>query len=106
MFSWIAGTIYNQIILKRKSGIPEKNSFYCGLIIFISAYTYTHAVVRTNFPVVMVFKSSNVLSVLLVAIFCSRVKEKKLQLGKKKLIVGIVLTIGVLIFNLFDPATR
>lgn len=54
----------------------------------------------------MVFKSSNVLSVLLVAIFCSRVKEKKLKLGKKKLIVGIVLTIGVLLFNLFDPATK
>ena len=54
----------------------------------------------------MAFKSSNIISVLLVAIFCTRVKEKKLILGRKKLIIGCILALGVFIFNLFDPATH
>lgn len=53
--------------------IPEKNGFFCGLCVFVSTFTYTLAVIKTSFPVVMVFKSSNILSVLLIAIFCSRV---------------------------------
>lgn len=34
---------------------------------------------------------------------CSRVKDKKLKLGTKKLVVGIVVTLGILLFKLTDP---
>lgn len=54
----------------------------------------------------MTIKSCNLLSVLLVAIMCSGVKEKNLKLGPKKLIVGLVITVGVLLFSFFDPEKK
>ena len=70
---------------------------------FISTITYTWATAMTSFPVVMAFKSCNILSILLVAILCTRVKDSKLKLGPKKIIVGIVISIGVFFFSYFDP---
>ena len=104
--TWTLGTLYNHFFVPENTYIPNKNAFYCGMAAFVSTYTYTHAIVKTNFPVVMVFKSSNILSVILVALICTRVKEKELNLGRNKIIVGGLLTIGVLMFNIFDPETQ
>ena len=49
------------------------------------------------------FKSCNILSVILVGVLCSRVKDKKLKLGMKKIIVGIIVTAGIIMFKVFDP---
>jgi len=69
----------------------------------ISTLTYTYAIYMTSFPIVMMVKSCNILSVVLVGILCSRVKDKKLKLGPKKLIVGLIVTAGIIIFKWFDP---
>ena len=42
----------------------------------------------------------------MIAIFCSRVKEKSLNLGPKKMIIGLIITIGVLLFSFFDPEKK
>ena len=102
LLTWIVGNLYNRRLHKRVV-IPEKNSFYCGIVVFISNITYTWAVAKTSFPVVMAFKSCNLLSVLLVAILCTRVKEKNLKLGGNKIIVGIIVSIGVFLYSFFDP---
>lgn len=60
----------------------------------------------TSFPVVMAFKSCNIISILIVAILCTRVRDKKLTLGPKKIIIGIVITIGVFLFSYFDPEQK
>ncbi len=73
------------------------------MIVFISTITYTWAVAKTSFPVVMAFKSCNLLSVLLVAIMCTRVKESHLKLDKTKILVGIAVSAGVFLFSFFDP---
>ena len=69
----------------------------------ISTLTYTYAIYLTNYPVVMMFKSCNILSVILVGVLCSRVKDKKLKLGTKKLVIGVLVTLGIVFFKLFDP---
>jgi hypothetical protein len=69
----------------------------------ISTLTYTYAIYLTNFPVVMMFKSCNILSVILVGVLCSRVKDKKLHLGTKKIIVGVLVTAGIIMFKYYDP---
>lgn len=51
----------------------------------------------------MAFKSCNLLSVLMVAILCTRVKEKSLNLGTNKIFVGIAVSLGVFLFSYFDP---
>jgi hypothetical protein len=52
------------------------------------------------------FKSCNLISVILVGVLCSRVKDKKLKLGVKKIVVGAVITVGIIIFKIFDPASK
>jgi hypothetical protein len=73
LVTWLIGSIYNHFLPQRVS-IPNKNTSICGLLVFISTITYTWAVSKTSFPIVMAFKSCNLLSVLLVAILCTRVK--------------------------------
>ena len=103
--TYLIGTIINLFIIpaNERIAIPHKNSITCGVAVAISTLTYTYAIYMTNFPVVMMFKSCNILSVILVGIMCSRVKDKKLKLGIKKLVVGIVVTLGILLFKLTDP---
>ena len=68
---------------------------------FTSTTTYTYAAVKTSFPIIMAVKSCNLLSVLLVAVLCTRVREKSLLLGPKKIVMGIIVTIGVFLFTFF-----
>jgi hypothetical protein len=103
--TYIIGKLYNRRLTVRTK-IPQKNSLYCGAIIFISTITYTWATAMTSFPIVMAFKSCNILAILLVAMLCTRVRDKKLNLGKNKLIVGMIISIGVFFFNFFDPEQK
>ena len=48
-------------------------------------------------------KSCNIMSVILVGVLCSRVTDKKLKLGPKKIVVAIVVTLGIIMFRFFDP---
>ena len=73
LVTWVIGYLYNRT-LPNKVNIPEKNTLICGALVFVSTITYTWAVAKTSFPIVMAFKSCNLLSVLLVAILCTRVK--------------------------------
>lgn len=60
----------------------------------------TKAIYLTSYPMVTLFKSCNLLSVLVIGIFFSRVKDKSQKLEKKQFMVGIIVTIGVLLYNL------
>ena len=48
-------------------------------------------------------KSCSLLSVILVGVLCSRVKDKKLKLPPKKIIIAIIVSLGIILFRLFDP---
>ena len=103
--TWIIGAIVNHYQIKPEDRvtIPTKNSARCAVTVAISTLTYTYAIYLTNFPVVMMFKSCNLISVILVGVLCSRVKDKKLKLGVKKIVVGTIVTIGIIMFKVFDP---
>jgi hypothetical protein len=83
--------------------IPAKKSAICAVTVAISTLTYTYAIYLTNFPVVMMFKSCNLISVILVGVLCSRVKDKQLKLATKKIVVGVIITAGIIMFKIFDP---
>ncbi|MDD2840653.1 MAG: hypothetical protein PHY80_06110, partial [Rickettsiales bacterium] len=40
-------------------------------------------------------------SVILVGVFCSRVKDKKLKLKNSKIIIGLLACVGIFVFNFF-----
>ena len=69
-------------------------------------WTYNKAVIAASFPAVVMVKSCSVLSVILVGIFCSRVKDKALKLDKNKIIIGVVVTVGIFVFNYFQNKVK
>ena len=69
----------------------------------MSTVTYTYAIYLTTYPVVMMFRSCNILSVILVGLLCSRVTDKHLKLSRRQLIVGTCITIAIIMFKLADP---
>jgi hypothetical protein len=64
-------------------------------------FTYNQAVIYASFPAVVMAKSCSLLSVIIIGVFFSRVKDSKLKLTHKKLAIGIVATIGIILFNFF-----
>ena len=59
------------------------------------------AVVEASFPAIVMAKSCSLLSVIIVGVFCSRVKDSKLKLTYKNLGIGFIATIGIVLFNFF-----
>jgi hypothetical protein len=111
-FPQIACSIIGFIILKithwkeenYRIEIPAKKSLACSAVINLNMWTYNKAVITASFPAVVMVKSCSLLSVILVGIFCSRVKDKELKLGKSKIWIGIVVTIGIILFNIFKDS--
>ena len=63
------------------------------------------AVYFTSFPIVMLIKSCNIVSVVVVGVFCSRVRDKSLALGPKKILVASLISLGIILYN-FGGDTR
>lgn len=103
--TWAIGAFVNKFQIKPEDAthIPAKKSIVCAITVAISTLTYTYAIYLTNFPVVMMFKSCNLISVILVGVLCSRVKDKKLKLATKKIVIGLIITVGIIMFKVFDP---
>ena len=69
-------------------------------------FTYNKAVTIASFPAVVMVKSCSLLSVILVAIFCSGVKENSLKLGRNKIWIGLIVTVGIFLFNYFKQVEK
>ena len=96
--AWFYGYILNRNNTSRTI-IPKKNLFFCSLFIVVSTLSFTSAIYITSYPMVTMIKSCNILSVLIVGVFCSRVKDSTQKIGAKKLITGVIITIGILLYN-------
>lgn len=105
---WIFGLVYNLFVLNKsqRKTLPIKNNLFCALTVFLSSITNNYAMILVSYPIVMMFKSCNILSVVLVGVLCSRVTDKSLKLGKKKIIVALLVTVGIIMFKVFDPEAK
>lgn len=97
--SWWLGVYLNRDN-KKKTEVPAKNLIACSMLIVISSLTFTKAIYLTNFPIVMMFKSCNLLSIISVSVFCSQVLVKQQRLEKKNLITGGIITVGIMLYYL------
>ena len=70
---------------------------------FIGFLTNAYAIAMLSFPIVMIFKSCSILSVIIIAVFFTRVTNKNLKLGGKKILVALAVSVGIIIFKVFDP---
>lgn len=73
----------------------------CSAVININMLTYNKAIQGASFPAVVMVKSCSMLSVIMVALFCSRVKDVSLMLSRNKLWVGLIVSVGIFVFNYF-----
>ena len=94
----LAHTRFNQV---EPVAIPFRKALVCGAVINCNMWTYNTAIEWASFPAAIMVKSCSLLSVILVGIFCSRVKDSSLKLGTNKLVIGGVVTAGILLFNIF-----
>lgn len=69
----------------------------------MSSIAQTESMYLVSYPLIIMAKSCSLLNVILVGIFCSRVRNKELKLGPKKIVVALAVTIGIIMFRLFDP---
>lgn len=76
-----------------------------GAMVAISAISYSYAIKLSNFPLVMMIRSCNVLSVVMVGVLFTGVKDTALKLGKRKVVVAAIATAGMIIFKVFDPTS-
>jgi hypothetical protein len=51
----------------------------------------------------MMARSCNILSTVIVGALFTGVKDKSLHLGKGKIIISVMVTVGMIIFTVFDP---
>lgn len=81
--------------------IPWRKVLACSMVINVSMMTYNKAVQDASFPAVVMVKSCSLLSVILVALFCSRVKDQSQRLDRDKLWIGVLVSLGIFLFNYF-----
>lgn len=51
----------------------------------------------------MMIRSCNLLSVVLVGVMFTGVEDTTLKLGKRKIFIALIATVGMIIFKAFDP---
>lgn len=106
LISCLMGEVYNKIFLTEHVKIPHKNSALAAVAVCAATYFSILAIQRTSFPVVIMFESCSILPVVFIGVFCSRVHDPNLHLGPKKIIVALIITAGILTFQIADPETR
>ena len=105
VIAWWMGAIYNHFFIQEKVTIPRKNCIMTSSAIVVASIFSLFAIQRTSFPVVVMFESCSIVPVVVIGVFCSRVRDQQLKLGPKKLIVTSIIVIGILLFQFFDPET-
>ncbi len=83
--------------------IPWKHGIKCGSAVVSSTVAYSYAIHFTNFPVVMMIRSCNILSVALVGVLFTGVKDTALKLGSNRIVVALLVTLGMVVFKAYDP---
>ena len=102
--SWILAFMCSQFMADDGSERKKemKNVELVGFMVVLSSVTNLQAIVIVSFPLTVIFKSSSVLVVVLVGVFCSSVSHHPTKLPPQKIIAGLVMTAGIVLYKIFD----
>ena len=105
LFAYLIGSIYNRIAYSKAENevIPWTHGIRCGAAVVSSTIAYSYAIYFTYFPVVMMIRSCNLISVALVGVLFTGVKDTALKLGNKKILVALLVSVGMIVFKVYDP---
>ena len=104
--NWVLGLVYMHFTVPKDHRviIPMKNGIIVGFLIFLSTISQTQAMYMVSYPLIMMTKACSLISVILVGVFCSRVRSQSLKLGPQKIVIAVIVTLGIISFRVFDPA--
>ena len=108
IFAWAIGWVINSRI-QEVNHIPHKNAAKASFMTVLSQITLNTAIYLIDYPTAIMFKSCTIVAVLLVAFCCSTIKSKNLKIGPQKIITGLLVTIGIIMYSSFrkpDPVLR
>jgi drug/metabolite transporter (DMT)-like permease len=109
LFSWLFGAAINSIKSDESDNeeqVPELSLIKVALFVVVSMLTYNHAIMYLDYPTVMMVKSCNILFVVMVGVFFSKVQDPRLRLAKHKIIMGIMVALGVIVFYIESAPTE
>lgn len=84
-----------------RNPIPVSWSFKLAAISSAIQLTIYYPIILTSFTTVNLFNSCNLLSVVLFAVFFSKV-SRQLRVSKSHIFVAVIICVGIVIFNLFE----
>lgn len=101
MLCAIAGTIISYFKKEKPNPIPLKEKMILAGLFSGNILTTNYSLLYISYPVQVIGRNIRFLFVVIIGAFFSRVKHTHthLKLGKHKIIMAIVITTGVLLFN-------
>lgn len=102
--TFLIGSLYNLLNYSKeeRNCVPMLHGLKCGAAVTSSTIAYSYAIYLTNFPVVMMIRSCSILSVVLVGVLFTGVEDLQLKLGRRKIFIAAIATIGIIVFKMFD----
>lgn len=107
LFCSIYGMVYASFVDKTPNRITVEERVRLGALFTLNYLPTNYALLYISYPMQVVTKNTRYLLVVIVGVFFSRVKKsKELKLPKSKLIIALVITVGALLFMLYDTVTH
>lgn len=97
----VAGYIISLIKKEPPNPISQKERIIMGSLFTINMVTSSYALLYIAYPIQVVGRNIRFLFVVIVGAYFSRIKQlnSHLKLGKHKIFIASLITVGVLLFN-------
>lgn len=108
LVSFLYGSAKAMIEKDQMNHVPRKEKSLLGILFFTSIMSANTALLYVSYPLQLLVRNLRLMSIFVVGCFFSRLKKTEGggHLGLSKLLIGLVITIGVVIFNHFGVASR
>lgn len=100
LVSYLTGVVIAKVQKDPSDKVPLKEKTLLGALFFTTVFATSTSLLYVSYPLHLLTRNLRLLSIFVVGVFFSRLKAVgKGHLGKQKLLIGLVITAGVLIFN-------
>jgi hypothetical protein len=106
IFCLLYAVVAKKVKQEGKSPLPMREIIRLGVLYFINVSALNYCLYYIPYPMRVVGDKLGYLTAVMVGVFFSRVDNKsKLRLGREKLVIAVMITIGTLMFSYFYKTT-
>ena len=90
-----------------KSPLPTKEVFVLGVLYFVNVSALNYCLYYIPYPMRVVGDKLGYLTAVIVGVFFSRIgNNSRYRLGKEKIVIALMITVGTLMFSYFYKITK